>query len=91
MYAVQGQGFQLLLEDDGASSPTLDVGAPVCVRNRYLGNLSSGFEVTEVLDDGYRIQRVADGMTFPDVFPAEDVHLERRQDRDRGSYLDRLF
>jgi len=90
MYAVEGQGFQLLLEDDAASDPTLGVGAPVCVRNRYLGNLSSGFEVIEVLPDGYRIRRVADGLTFPDVFPPQDVHVERREQPDRGSHLDRL-
>jgi hypothetical protein len=85
MYQVQGHGFQLLLEEDPTSDITLDVGAQVCVRNRFLGNLSSGFEVIEVLAEGYRIQRVADGMAFPDVFPTEDVHLDRRQSADRWS------
>jgi hypothetical protein len=67
----------------------LDVGTRVCVRNRFLGNLSSGFEVIEALHHGYRIRRIADGMTFPDVFPVEDVYVERRREAERGSYLDR--
>jgi hypothetical protein len=64
----------------------------ICVRNRFLGDWSSGFEVAEVLHDGYRIQRVSDGLAFPDVFPIEEVRLERRQQPERGldgSYLDR--
>ena len=72
--------------------PTLDVGATVCVRNRFLGNWSSGFVVAEVLHHGYRIRRISDGMGFPDVFPVEDVRLERRKEPERGiagSYLDR--
>jgi len=52
--------------------------------------LSSGFEVIEVLREGYRIRRVADGMTFADVFPTDDVHLERRQSADRWSPTDCL-
>jgi len=82
----------VVLETVGdASGPRFDIGTKVCVRNRFLGNLSSGFEVTEVLHEGYRIRRVADGLTFPDVFPLDDVCLERRQEGERGSYLDREF
>jgi hypothetical protein len=90
MYQAQGHGFQLLLGDEATSDLTLEVGAQVCVRNRFLGNLSSGFEVTEVLPDGYRIRRVADGMTFPDVFPIDDVLPERRHSADRWSDADCL-
>jgi hypothetical protein len=72
--------------------PSLEVGTKICVRNRFLGDWSSGFEVDAVLHHGYRIRRCSDGMTFPDVFPVEDVRLERRQQPARGiggSYLDR--
>ncbi len=70
----------------------LGVGTNVCVQNRFLGDWSSGFAVVEVLHDGYRIQRLSDGLVFPDVFPVEEIRPERRQDPDRaiaGSYLDR--
>jgi len=76
----------------GSSPPTLDVGTKVCVRNRFLGDWTSGFEVAEVHHSGYRIRRLLDGHAFPDVFPFEDVRLERRQHPLRGigeSWLDR--
>jgi len=71
---------------------TLDVGTRVCVRNRFLGDWTSGFKVAEVLRDGYRIRRISDGQAFPDVFPFEEVRLERRKQPLRGivgSFLDR--
>jgi hypothetical protein len=55
------------------------VGTKVYVRDRYLGNWCSGFVVAEVLDDGYRLRRLTDGLIFPDLFAFDDVHLERRQ------------
>jgi hypothetical protein len=75
-----------------ADLEVLDAGTTICVRNRFIGNWSSGFLVAEVLDDGYRIQRLSDGLTFPDVFAFEDVRIERRHHVERGisgSYLDR--
>jgi len=75
-----------------AVASTLDVGTKVCVRNRFLGDWTTGFHVAEVLRDGYRIRRVSDGHVFPDVFPFTDVRLERRQQPLReisGSHLDR--
>ena len=63
----------------GVSLPRLDVGSQICVRNRFLGDWVSGFQVAEVIDAGYRIQRISDGYAFPDVFPIDDVRLERRQ------------
>jgi len=70
----------------------LAVGTAICVRNRFIGNWSSGFQVAEVLEDGYRIRRLSDGLAFPDVFAFEDVRTERRHHRERGitgSFLDR--
>lgn len=78
--------------EDGSSAHALDVGTPVYVRNRFLGDWSSGFKVAEVLDDGYRLRRLSDGQVFTDVFPFHDVHRERRQHPLRGvdeSWLDR--
>jgi len=71
---------------------TLEVGTPICVRNRFIGDWTSGFKVAEVLGDGYRIRRLSDGHVFPDVFAFDDVRLERRQHPLReiaGSHLDR--
>jgi hypothetical protein len=70
---------------NGAPAPRLDVGTRIYVRDRYLGRWCGGFEVAEVLDDGYRIRRTSDGHDFPDVFPFDDVHVERRQDPLRGA------
>ena len=83
---------EVLPPTEGASLPALEVGTHVYVRDRYLGRWSGGFKVAEVLRDGYRIQRPSDGHAFPDVFPFEDVRLERRQQPLRGitgSHLDR--
>ena len=64
---------------DDRAVPTLVIGAKVYVRNRFLGNWTAGFEIAEVMDDGYRIRRLSDGHAFPDVFAPDDVHLERRE------------
>lgn len=88
---VQRDG-QVLRATDSDVGPRLDVGMEVCVRNRFLGDWTSGFTVAEVLSDGYRIERLSDGHTFPDVFPFDEVRLERRQQPLRGitgSHLDR--
>jgi hypothetical protein len=69
---------------DGDPVSTLDVGTKVYVRNRFLGDWSTGFEVAQVLLDGYRIRRLSDGQVFPDVFAFDDVRLERRQQPLRG-------
>jgi hypothetical protein len=70
----------------------LETGTKVYVRNRFLGEWSGGFEVAEILNDGYRLRRLSDGYLFPDVFAFEDVGRERRKDPLRGIaglYLDR--
>jgi hypothetical protein len=68
-----------------AAIPTLGVGAQVYVRNRFLGDWTSGFQVAEVLDGGYRLRRLSDGYAFPDVFASDDVRLERRQSPTYGT------
>ena len=87
-----GLDGQALLATSGNVVPTLPVGTEVCVQNRFLGDWTTGFKVAEVVDDGYRIQRLSDGHVFPDVFGFEEVRLERRQQPLRevaGSHLDR--
>ena len=75
------------------ANPTLEVGTRVYVRTHFLDNKwTDGFEIAEVLVDGYRLRRLSDGYVFPDVFPIEDVGRDRRRDPMRGitgSYLDR--
>jgi hypothetical protein len=78
--------------ESGSSAPPLERGVRVYVRDRYLGRWSGGFKVAEVLSDGYKIRRLSDGHAFPDVFPFDDVRLERRHEPLRGiagSHLDR--
>ena len=86
------QDTQGVHKTKGASGPALAVGTRVYVRTRFVGKWTDGFEVKEVLDNGYRLLRRSDGYAFPDVFPFEDVDLDRRRDPLRGingSYLDR--
>ena len=77
---------------DRAPSSRIEAGTEVYVRSQYLGTWSGGFEVVEVLPDGYCIRRTSDGQVFPDVFAFDDVRTERRRSPMRGiegSYLDR--
>lgn len=88
MYQTERQTIHELPEEEGASGPTLDLGVRICVRNRFLGDWTGGYQVAEVCHDGYRIRRISDGLVFPDVFPCEDVRQDRRAAM-RGTYLDR--
>jgi hypothetical protein len=56
----------------------LRVGSRVEVRNRFDGSWSPGFEVSALVDDGYRIRRRSDGSELPAEFDADDVRRERR-------------
>jgi hypothetical protein len=55
------------------SRQRLRIGAAVDVRCRFVGEWSEGFEVVERVEDGYRIRRLSDGSTLPDVFGFDDV------------------
>ena len=79
MHQDKAQGFDTTSPDNCAPVLTLEAGTPICVRNRFLGDWTSGFKVAEVLGDGYLIRRLSDGHVFPDVFAFDDVRLERRQ------------
>lgn len=54
----------------------ISVGSAVMVRTRYLGSWSTGFEVVELLDQGYRIRRLSDSAVLPDVIPFSDVEKD---------------
>jgi hypothetical protein len=78
VYLHNERDGQMPLPTSGDGGPTLAVGTKVCVRNRFLGDWTSGFEVAEVQRFGCRIRRLSDGHEFPDVFSFDDVRLERR-------------
>lgn len=57
----------------------LKPGTRVEVRGRFDGKWSRGFELAEVLADGYRVKRMSDDSVLPAVFEPDDVRKERRQ------------
>jgi hypothetical protein len=57
----------------------LVAGTAVDVRSRYVGAWSSGFEVAEPVNDGYRVRRLSDGSVLPDVFTNDDVRAQRHK------------
>jgi hypothetical protein len=57
----------------------LKPGTRVEVRGRFDGAWSRGFEVAEVLPDGYRLKRLSDGAVLPVDFEVDDVRREKRR------------
>jgi hypothetical protein len=51
----------------------VSAGTRVEVVNRFTASWSRGFVVAEVLDGGYRVERLSDGCVLPVVFTWEDV------------------
>ncbi|MDQ3757713.1 MAG: hypothetical protein M3394_07680 [Actinomycetota bacterium] len=64
---------ELLVED------LVKPGTRVEVRSRFDSRWARGFEVVEVLPEGYRLRRLSDGSVLPADFPFEDVRLERKK------------
>ena len=56
-----------------AARPTIPVGTPVEVRNRFCSSWSRGFDVAETADDGYRLRRQSDGYVLPTRFVPTEV------------------
>ena len=52
---------------------TLDVGARVAVRNRYLGTWSEGFAIAAIGVEGCAVTRLSDGTVLPETIPFRDV------------------
>lgn len=64
--------------DDHVES-TIAPGSRVEVRRRFDSSWARGFEVAEVVDEGYRIRRRSDGSVLPAEFSAEEVRPERKR------------
>lgn len=62
-----------------ATEALLKPGTRVEVRSRFDDRWARGFEVTEVLAEGYRIRRLSDGSVLPVEFDFDDVRQERRK------------
>ena len=60
--------------------PTLGVGTPVQVRNRYLADFGPGFEIAGITAGGYVVRRLSDGVELPVPFAPDEVRpdLSRR-------------
>jgi hypothetical protein len=57
----------------------LKPGTRVEVRSRFEDRWSHGFEVAEVLPEGYRLLRLSDLTVLPVEFGEEDVRRQRKQ------------
>ncbi len=51
----------------------MQVGAPVEVGTTFTGSWSSGFEIAEVVAEGYRLRRLSDGAVLPEATPEADL------------------
>jgi hypothetical protein len=51
-------------------------GTAIEVVNRFTEDWSAGFEVLEVVADGYRIRRRSDGTVIPTTFTVSEVREE---------------
>jgi hypothetical protein len=51
----------------------VSAGTRVEVVNRFTASWSRGFVVAEVLESGYRVERLSDGCVLPAVFSSVDV------------------
>ena len=66
--------------------PVLEPGARVEVRRRFDQSWARGFEVAEVVDDGYRVRRLSDGSVLPVVFHDGEVRVEHARRRGQWWY-----
>jgi hypothetical protein len=61
--------------------PSLSPGTRVEVRSSFDHQWSSGFEVIDGDDAGYRVRRLSDGSELPRTFPRDDLRRERERRR----------
>ncbi len=62
-----------------ATERVLAEGTRIEVRNRFDHRWARGFEVAEVLDDGYRVRRTSDASVLPSRFSSDEVRREHRR------------
>ena len=51
----------------------LQLGDPVEVHTKFNDNWVAGFEVAEIVADGYRVRRISDGSLLPNVTGGDDL------------------
>ncbi|MCL4434582.1 MAG: hypothetical protein M1399_07435 [Actinobacteria bacterium] len=61
------------------SAGRLAIDTHVEVRDRYQGTWARGFAIAEWLENGYRVRRISDDTTLPDVFTVDEVRPSRRR------------
>jgi len=55
----------------------MNIGDRVEVHTKFNDSWSQGFEIAEVLREGYRVRRLSDGSLLPGFTSEKDVQLER--------------
>ena len=65
--------------DPAEIGESLEPGMRVEVRRRFDQHWARGFEVVAVIESGYRLRRLSDGMELPAEFAFEDVRRERKR------------
>lgn len=63
---------------DEPARSRLTEGTRVEVRSGFDDSWSSGFEVEEVTETGYRLRRRSDSRVLPAEFPVDNVRRERK-------------
>ena len=76
---MKGYRMTTLMEHDIDLDERLRPGTRVEVRKRFDSNWARGFEVADVVEDGYLIRRMSDGDVLPLPFPPDDVRRERKK------------
>jgi len=51
----------------------MQVGAPVEVHTRFTDSWAPGFEIAEVVAEGYRLRRLSDGAMLPEATCEDDL------------------
>lgn len=49
------------------------------MRRRFDQHWSRGFEIAEVLGDGYKLKRLSDGTVLPVAFEDEEIRVEKKK------------
>jgi hypothetical protein len=70
------QKLRDVIEED---DDLLQYGTRVEVRQRFDGRWARGFLVEKASEAGYVVRRDHDGVVLPEVFPADEVRIERRR------------
>ncbi|MBI2703943.1 MAG: hypothetical protein HYX32_01435 [Actinobacteria bacterium] len=66
------------LEESSAHAPLAPT-TRVEVRSSFDQRWSTGFEVLEAAEDGYRLRRLSDGAALPATFSRDDIRRERKR------------